>query len=157
MIQSMFSQTTEYAVRAVVLLAQLSEKGPVGNKELAEKSDVPPSYLAKLMQNLVHAGIVASKRGVGGGFHLQKRPEEISILDVVNAVDPIKRIVGCPLGLKSHSKILCPMHARLDQAMAEVEAVLGRSTISELLSDSSRPMPMTETPRFLALPRSGEE
>ena len=80
---------------------------------------------------------------------MKRSPDEITILDIVNAVDPIKRIVGCPLGLESHSKVLCPMHARLDQAMAEVESVLSASTIAELLTDESRPIPMQETVAFL--------
>ena len=144
----MFSLTSEYAVRAVVMLAHLKKESLVGSKELAERAKVPPSYIPKLMQNLVKAGIVDSKRGVGGGFQLLKPPEKITIWDVVNAVDPVQRIVGCPLGLESHSKVLCPMHARLDQAMAEVESVLSTSTIAELLSDETRPVPMQETVRF---------
>jgi Rrf2 family nitric oxide-sensitive transcriptional repressor len=146
----MFSQTAEYAVRAVVMLAYL-ENDLVGSKELAEKAKVPGSYLPKIMQNLAKTGIVHSKRGVGGGFSLAKGPEQITILDIVNAVDPIKRIVGCPVGLESHSKVLCPVHARIDQAMAEVESVLSASTIAELLTDQSRPTPMRETARFLEL------
>lgn len=146
---AIFSQTTEYAVRAVVMLAHLKKETLVGSKELAERAKVPTSYLPKLMQGLVRAGIVESRRGVGGGFSLLLSPEEITILDIVNAVDPIGRIRGCPLGLESHGKILCPMHARLDQAMAEVESVLSKSTIAELLTDESRPIPMQETERFL--------
>ena len=145
----MFSQTAEYAVRAVVMLAHLKKESPVGAKELAERAKVPESYLPKLMQSLVKDGIVDSKRGVGGGFSLRKSPAQITILDVVNGVDPLRRILGCPLGLESQSKILCPMHARLDQAMAEVEKVLSASTIAELLTDDSRPVPMEETVKFL--------
>jgi Rrf2 family transcriptional regulator, nitric oxide-sensitive transcriptional repressor len=147
----MFSQSAEYAIRAVVMLAYMKKETLVGSKELAQRVKVPVSYLPKLMQNLVKVGIVDSKRGVGGGFSLRKSPDEITILDVVNAVDPIKRIVGCPLGLESHGKVLCPMHARLDQAMAEVESMLSASTIAELLTDQSRPTPMEETARFLDL------
>lgn len=145
----MFSQSSEYAVRAVVMLAHLQKDSLVGAKELADVAKVPVSYLPKLMQGLARAGIVHSKRGVGGGFSLQMDPNDITILDIVNAVDPIQRITGCPLGLESHSKVLCPMHARLDQAMAEVEKVLSASTIAELLTDQSRPTPMLETERFL--------
>lgn len=145
----MFSQTAEYAVRAVVMLAHLKKETLVGSKELAEQARVPTSYLPKLMQSLAKAGIVNSRRGVGGGFSLRRSPQEITILDIVNAVDPIKRIVGCPLGLESHREILCPMHARLDQAIAEVECVLSASTIAELLTDETRPTPMLETESFL--------
>jgi hypothetical protein len=52
---------------------------------------------------------------------------------VINAVDPIERIQRCPLGLKTHSNTLCPMHHRVDQAMAMIEAVFRESTIEELL------------------------
>lgn len=145
----MFSQTAEYALRAVVMLAHLESDGPVGSSVLAVKSQVPPSYLAKILQALVRAGIVYSKRGVGGGFTMVKEPDELTVLEVINAVDPIQRIRGCPLGLKSHCRKLCPMHARLDEAMALVETVLGKSTIAELLGDTSRPTPMIETAAFL--------
>ena len=145
----MFSRAAEYAVRAVVLLAQLQDQGPVDNKTLAARAQVPPSYLAKVMQSLVGAGIVRSRRGVKGGFSLHQPTSEIRVLDVVNSVDPITRIKGCPLSLQSHCQVLCPMHSRLDQAMAEVESILGASTIAELLADTSRPTPMLETASFL--------
>lgn len=152
----MFSQTIEYAVRAVIMLAYLEEQGPVGNTVLAERSQVPPSYLSKVLQGLVKSGIVSSRRGVGGGFKLARSPEEITILDIVNAVDPIARIRGCPLGLESHSKVLCPMHARLDEAMKQVEEVLARSTVAELLLDPDRPIPMVETVAFLQKPQDAK-
>lgn len=145
----MFSRTTEYAIRAVVLLASGREGEAVGNKVLAERAQIPPSYLSKVLQGLVRAGIVDSRRGVGGGFRLRHSPDQITILDVVQAVQPFARLKTCPLGLKSHSRVLCPMHARLDEAMAEVESVLSESTIAALLRDPSRPTPMVETIGFL--------
>lgn len=141
----MFSLTTQYAIRAVVMLSYTRDAGPVGTAVLAERAKIPPSYLAKIMQGLVKVGIVDSRRGAKGGFCLLKDPESITLLDVVGAVEPIPRIKTCPLGLKSHAKMLCPVHARLDQAMAEVEKVLGSSTIAELLSDSTRPPALVET------------
>ncbi|MBX3167813.1 MAG: Rrf2 family transcriptional regulator [Candidatus Eremiobacteraeota bacterium] len=147
----MFSQTAEYALRAVVLMAEASSEGGWDNKTLAKQAQVPTSYLAKVLQSLTRAGITRSKRGSKGGFALARPPQEITILEVVNAVDPIARIKKCPLGLRSHCEILCPMHHRLDRAMAEVENVLGNSTIAELLADTSRPKPMQETIRFLPI------
>lgn len=141
----MFSQTTQYAIRAVVILAYCRDSGPTGNMLLARETKIPPSYLAKVLQGLVKAGIVESRRGAKGGFSLRRDPKAITLLDVVNAVEPIPRILGCPLSLKSHSKMLCPVHARIDEAMAQVEAVLSAATIAELLSDSSRPPALVET------------
>ncbi len=143
----MFSQTQEYALRAVVWLAQHHEEGPIGNLRVAEETKVPPAYLSKVMQGLTKAKLLTSKRGVGGGFQLAKPPESLTVLEVVNAVDPIQRISSCPLGLKSHQKHLCPVHARVDGAMALAEEALGNSTIAEVMSEPGRPLPLVESPR----------
>ena len=141
----MFSQTTQYAIRAVVMLAYHQQTGPIGNASLAMGTKIPPSYLAKVLQGLARAGLVDSRRGAKGGFVLLQDAESITLLDVVNAVEPIPRIVGCPLGLSSHADKLCPVHARLDEAMARVEEVLASSTIAELLNDPDRPPALVES------------
>ena len=143
----MFSQTQEYALRAVVWLAQHQSEGAVGNQVIAEGTAVPTSYLSKVLQQLAREGIVESKRGVGGGFQLTRDPDELTVLEVVNAVDPMRRITSCPLGLKTHKHKLCPMHNRLDEALEMVEAALGNSTIREVMSEPGRPLPLVETPR----------
>lgn len=141
----MFSQTAEYALRAIVWLADRDDHQPLGVRHIAAGTQVPASYLSKVLQELSRAGLVSSRRGVGGGFSLNREPSEITVLDVVNAVDPIRRIRGCPLGLKSHGQRLCGMHARLDDALSRVEAMLGESTIADILSTEARPQPMKET------------
>lgn len=83
-----------------------------------------------------------SRRGVGGGFQLIPSPDELTVLDVVNAVDPLRRINACPLKLKSHCEQLCPMHARLDETLALVEQALASSTIREVMFDPARPLPL---------------
>ena len=143
----MFSQTQEYALRAVVWLAQHPDSGPVGHQRIAEDTTVPASYLSKVLQALARAGVVNSKRGIGGGFQLARDPDELTVLEVVNAVDPLRRITTCPLGLKTHQHKLCPMHHRLDEALGLVEEALGNSIISELLSAPDRPIPLVETRR----------
>lgn len=140
----MFSQTVEYALRAVIYLAQHADEGPIDCGRIAEATQVPPSYLSKIMQDLARREILTSKRGVGGGFQLNLSPEELSVLDVVNSVDPIKRIHGCPLGLASHCNQLCPMHSRLDESMAHVEETLKYSTIHDMMFDASRPTPLVD-------------
>ena len=94
----MFTQTVEYALRAVVHLAA---QGPSActTEQIAKATKVPQAYLSKVLQALSRAGIVRSQRGIGGGVALAKTPEELTILEVVNAVDPIRRITKCPLGL----------------------------------------------------------
>ncbi|MAS95365.1 MAG: transcriptional regulator [Verrucomicrobiales bacterium] len=141
----MLSQTVEYALRAMVYLASAEEEVcPVD--EVAEGTKVPPSYLSKVLQNLNRAGLVQSKRGLQGGYHLSKDPTETTILDVVNAVEPIERIHTCPLELKSHGTNLCPLHRRLDSAMAEVERAFGTTTLQELITDPSPSVPLCDFP-----------
>ena len=140
----MFSQTAEYALRAIVWLAEHKEECPVGNQQIANGTKVPSTYLAKILQELVKAELVISRRGVGGGFTFCRDPHETTVLDVVNAVDPINCLTECPLALKSHKHKLCSMHASLNEALEKVEEVLSNSSIADLLNDRSRPTPMHE-------------
>ena len=144
----MFSQTAEYALRAVVYLAAQGGAART-TQQIAEATRVPAGYLAKVMQGLSRAGLVHAQRGLHGGFTLARLAAELSVLDVIQAVDPIRRIRSCPLGLKGHVN-LCPLHRRLDQALALVEEALGQSTIAELLVEPSRgrgiPVPLCPWP-----------
>jgi Rrf2 family nitric oxide-sensitive transcriptional repressor len=127
----MLSQTVEYALRAMMHLATLGGS-PVNCHTIAAQTHVPPGYLSKVMRDLVVAELVTSFRGPNGGFILARAPELITILDVVNAVDPIVRIHKCPLGNPRHAT-LCALHQRLDDALAEIERPFRASTLAEML------------------------
>jgi len=134
----MFSQTTHYALRAMTFLADLARKnqgnGAAASSELiSAEMQVPRSYLSKIMRDLVLAGLVDSQRGPNGGFVLGRSADQITILDVVNAVDPFNRITECPLGKPEHTE-LCPLHRRLDDAMAQVQCAMRNSTLAELVT-----------------------
>jgi DNA-binding IscR family transcriptional regulator len=75
-----------------------------------------------------------------------KRPDELTVLEVVNAVDPICRIKTCPLGLASHGERLCPLHRRLDDALAGVEEAFRRTTLAEVLSEPGESVPLCDFP-----------
>lgn len=137
----MLSQTTEYALRAVVHLASLSPQ-PQTTNQISEATMVPRAYLAKVVQALVRAGILHSQRGVKGGVLLARSLDELTMLDVVNAVDPIQRIHTCPLGLPAHGVRLCPLHARLDKALSMVEKAFADSTLAEILREPSPSKPL---------------
>jgi Rrf2 family protein len=132
----MISQTAEYALRAIVYLADQSG-APQTTQQIAEVTRVPAGYLAKVMQSLARCGMVHAQRGLHGGFTLAVPPKELTVLDVVQAVDPVRRIEHCPLGIAGH-KTLCPLHHRLDNAAEMVEKALGSSTIAELLVETKR-------------------
>jgi len=140
-----FSQTVEYALRAVIHLADQAPT-PQTTDEIATVTRVPKAYLSKVLQGLCHSGIVQLKRGIGGGVTIAKSPSELTVLDVVNAVEPIGRIRSCPLGLTSHGVNLCPLHKRLDNALAMVEAAFSQTTLAEILSQPTRSRPLCELP-----------
>lgn len=139
----MFSQTVEYALRAVVHLADQAPS-PRTTDQIATATQVPKAYLSKVLQGLGHAKIVQSKRGLGGGMILTKSPAELTILEVVNAVEPIGRIRECPLGLASHGVRLCPLHRRLDNALASVEEAFQKTTLAEILAEPTQSPPLCD-------------
>jgi Rrf2 family transcriptional regulator, nitric oxide-sensitive transcriptional repressor len=143
----MISQTVEYALRAVVALAQTAPKA-LTTEQVAKVTRVPPAYLSKVLQTLARAGIVHSQRGLHGGFHLAKTPQELTILEVVNCVEPIQRIRSCPLELKSHGVKLCALHARLDSALSQVEKAFADTTLAEVLAEPTTSVPLCEFPKL---------
>ena len=137
----MFSQTAEYALRAVVSLAD-SGGQPLTTQQIAKLTQVPLDYLSKVMQALGRTGLVESQRGKHGGFTLARPANRLTILDVLNAVDPLPRIRTCPLKLKGHGRQLCPLHRRLDDAVSSVEKAFAETPISDLLAPHAEIRPL---------------
>lgn len=152
----MISPTAEYALRAVVAIAQANGEA-AATQAIAKLTKVPAGYLPKVLQMLGRAGVVESRRGLGGGFRLAGPADELTVLEVVNAVDPIKRIERCPLDLESHGGMLCPLHKRLDEATEHVERSFANTTIAELLRGpgTSTPFCEGEVERTVGVPLGG--
>ncbi|MBN1854930.1 MAG: Rrf2 family transcriptional regulator [Pirellulales bacterium] len=144
----MLQRTAEYALRTVIWMAR--EPGCAQTShQIAKGTRVPPRYLYKVLQTLVREGMLRSQPGPGGGFTLERDPDKISLLDVVDAIGPIGRICSCPLGLKSH-KDLCPLHRHLDRAYAVLEEELARTTVGEVIRER------TPFPSLLETKKSGQ-
>jgi Rrf2 family protein len=111
---------------------------------IAKLTRVPHDYLSKVLQGLSKAGMVVSQRGVGGGFVLTRSLDDLTVLDVINAVDPIRRIAHCPLLLAAHRKQLCSLHKRIDEGIALMERLFDGTTIAELLADGNPSQPLCE-------------
>ena len=94
----------------------------------------------------MRGGIVTSRRGVGGGFTLARPPRDLPLLEIVQAVDPIQRITTCPLGLASHGTNLCPLHRRLDNALAAMEDAFSTTTLADVLAEPSSSVPLCAFP-----------
>ena len=146
----MISQTVEYALRAIVTIAQ-HEGQPCTAQQISEITQVPAPYLSKLMQGLVRAGIASSQRGLHGGFILAQEPSKLTIWEVVDAVEPFKRIHECPLGITSHGSTLCPLHRRLDDAMATVEEQFRSTTIADVLAEPGAVTPLCQEKKTIMI------
>src|SRR5262249_23083997 len=121
----MFSKTVEYALRAVVHLAYSAPDART-TEQIAAATPVTPAYRARVLKGLCGAGVVKLQRVFHAGMSRVRGPKQLTILEVVNAVEPIRRITTCPLGLKSHGVRLCPLHKRMDDALAMVEAAFAQ-------------------------------
>jgi Rrf2 family protein len=142
---TMIPKTAEYALRAIVMLACQPQRA-YSAEQIAESTRVPRRYAHKVLQALVRAGLVRSQSGPGGGYALVRPPEEVSILDVVNAVEPIPRIRHCPLGVPGHTR-LCPLHRELDEACAATERAFARVAIAQLLDQADAAPPLCKLER----------
>ena len=133
-----FSQTAEYALRAMVFLAERPNERWT-NQQIAAGTQVPAGYLAKVLSALARAQLVVAQRGRDGGFAMTRPAVEVNILTILSAVEPIRRIHKCPLNLPEHKDKLCPLHQRLDDAMAGIERTFSASTLEELVKEMTFP------------------
>jgi Rrf2 family protein len=140
----MLSQTVEYALRAMVCLAQSPDQ-LTPTPALASKTKVPPNYLAKVLQVLAQAELIEGRRGVGGGYKLSRPAGDISMLDVVNAIDTLKPITSCPLEISEHGSSLCSLHRRIDQAIRLLIEQFEGVTLHDLITEANPSAPLCET------------
>lgn len=139
----MFSQTTEYALRAMACLAMRPDE-LMPTPALAERTKVPANYLAKVLQQLAAAKLIVGRRGVGGGYKLAKGAADIRLIDVISAVTVVERIKTCPLGLPHHGPSLCALHRKTDEAAAAVIEVYNGVTLHDLLTDAGPNRPICD-------------
>jgi Rrf2 family protein len=127
------SNTTGHAIRALACLAGC-ENPPANIKDVAECSDVPPAYLAKIVKNLNDAGIVESKRGSKGGIWLARPAKLISLLDISIALEGEDFLGPCLLGSEYCSDgRACPTHAFWIKNKEVIRRELERTKLSAVL------------------------
>ncbi|KAA2240723.1 Rrf2 family transcriptional regulator [Chitinophaga agrisoli] len=129
----MFSKTCEYAVRAVMFVAQRSKDGEkVGIKEIAKGIDSPEHFIAKILQDLGKQGLIQSVKGPNGGFYLDAATAKCSLADVVKAVDGDKIFAGCGLGLKHCSETHpCPIHHEFKKIRKDIFTMLEKAKLGK--------------------------
>lgn len=127
----MFSKTCEYAIRALIFIAQKSKDGSrVGIKDISAGIDSPEYFIAKILQDLSRKGFVQSAKGPNGGFYMDDANLEQSLADIVREIDGDKLFSGCGLGLKECSESHpCPIHNDFKHIRQEIKTMLEESRI----------------------------
>ena len=127
----MFSKACEYAIRALLFIAQKTEDGSkVGIKEIAKGIDSPEHFIAKILQDLSRKGLVQSQKGPSGGFYLDHL--NATLADVVRVVDGDSIFSGCALGLKQCSEAKpCPLHYEFKKIRDSISDMLQTATLGE--------------------------
>ncbi len=127
------SQTTGYAILALACM-----DGPDGDcilvREISGRTGITKPYLAKLIHALGVAGLVASRRGHGGGVRLSRSPRRISVLEIVEAVDGPHVFDRCLMGMEGCSdRRACPAHSYWKPMRTKIRAKLAATTLESVI------------------------
>ena len=129
----MFSKSCEYAIKAMIFVAQKSkDETRVSVKEIAKGTDAPEHFIAKIMQDLSRRKLIHSVKGPNGGFYMDANDLKNSISDIVKAIDGDSIYSDCVLGLKACSeKNPCPVHLEYKEIKKNLIKMIEHSTIGE--------------------------
>jgi len=123
-----FTKATNYALHTMLYLAAASPDKLIGVQVLAERQDVSPTYLSKILTKLVKAGMIESTSGAHGGYRLKRNREDISFLDIIQAIEGTASLFDCDL---DHGPD-CLIQKVMVQAEDQMENYLRNQTIAEL-------------------------
>jgi len=127
------TRASDYAVRVMIHLATVPAGAKAQRAELSRAADVPGHFLSKVLQQLVRSHLIRSQRGSGGGFVLAVPPSDVSLLDVVEAIEgPVRLNLCIEEGPSCERKTCCPAHEVWVDAQSAVVKVLAAASIASL-------------------------
>jgi Rrf2 family protein len=134
----MLSQTAEYALRAVLYVAEHSKDRLVQVSEMARALRIPRNYLSKIVHALTREGVLLSTRGKSGGFRLAVRPDRLYVVQVVVPFGSLGEARRCLLGRPHcNDRTACAAHTRWKNAAERVAEFFRTTTIAELLESAA--------------------
>lgn len=136
----MFSKACEYAIRCTIFIASKSlDEKRTDIKEIASEIESPEAFTAKILQKLVKANIVSSRKGHGGGFEMdEEQLTTVSIQTIVDTIDGGESYSGCFMGLKNCSEDHpCPLHYKYKKIKHDCTEMLENSLIKDLVKTLS--------------------
>jgi Rrf2 family protein len=132
------SQTTGYAVRALICLDQRRDRACL-IRDVAHCAGIPKPYLARIINDLTYKGLVTAKRGYQGGITLARPARDISLLQVVEAIEGTDWIAPCLLGLNDCTDHkTCPTHVFWQGVCKQLKDIMGRTTLADVMVPPSR-------------------
>ena len=133
-----FSRPCEYAIHAMTYLAATSGASACAD-EIAKAEEIPLPILSKVLQDLARKGLLDSRRGPGGGFRLSRRPELITLRDIVAAVDSLDEFLRCVTGLPNCSdETPCPLHETWKQMRTSLMKSFETTTLLDMVHATER-------------------
>jgi Rrf2 family protein len=146
-----FSSATEYAIRGLSELAGRNADGPVMLDELVAGTGLPRDFVAKIFQKLVRAGILRSAKGRGGGFALAKPQHEITLLDIVQAIEGPQLLDACVVGLeKCNDQMPCSQHDLYKPIRQRLKDYLSTTTLADMAASLRTKKTWREAQELLA-------
>lgn len=130
------TRAADYGVRVMMDLANATPGSRSSLTDLADAVDVSPAFLSKVLQRLVRAGMVASRRGKRGGFELVERGRTASLMDILSALDGLPALNVCLLNGGCHRSSYCAAHTVWLQAQAQMRETLGATTLDRLARET---------------------
>src|SRR6056297_439882 len=134
----MFSTSCQYGLQGMLYIAMHSSKDDnVGLIEIAENQEIPRHFLSKILQQLVKAGLLESMKGPNGGFKLSKKPEKITLLQIIKAIDGLDVFTQCGIGFKKCSDDHpCPTHHDYKKVRDKVYELFKKKTLKEVIYEA---------------------
>jgi Rrf2 family protein len=129
------TRSADYAVRAMLEVSHLTEieDGRARTHEIAQHQDIPPALLAKLVPLLVRAGLLDSQRGARGGLYLARPASEISLLEIIEAIEGPIALNRCTATPTQCDRIdQCSIHPIWEKAQAQLVKLLESTSLEEL-------------------------
>lgn len=136
----MFNKETEYALRGLVYIQLKNFEGHrPGITEIAKEIEAPVFYTAKILQRLVRQGYISSLKGKGGGFYFDTIKPELSLRELINAIEGSKTFDGCGFGLKyCDGNNPCPLHNQYAPIRDAINTLVSTETIQSLAKNYSK-------------------
>lgn len=136
----MLSSASKYALQIVIYMARQQGKGKIGGKQIAEDLNLAAPFVGKVVQPLAHRGILNSTKGPNGGFVLARKPQELSLLEIIEIFEGEEAFRECilhPCSCKSQeeSGTVCKVHEEIAPAREVLRESLQSKTVADFLGE----------------------